>query len=296
MVADIRVLDKKQGTFKQLTSASAVKQDLIISAYKPTEDFEKSFALKAGTEEGVWEFVNNHLKKLPIVVETEGIIEIISERQNFLLFDRMVAFHVERGIAVPISSADFYAGLKQRYEERDGMYFLPEQAAEYDQKRLAAKGVGQLSLFVNDEKSAIQWLRLQLEKQPQTFQEIQPKFLQELHKSKHEKLPELLELLEENFLKDDEGKWYIPDPNKQIDLDRLRERSLLREFNSYKEGKGRLKEFRTEALRAGFKDAWSKQDYQTIVAVAKRIPDKILQEDVTLLMYYNNASIRMTGK
>ena len=84
----------------------------------------------------------------------------------------MVAFHVERGIAVPISSADFYAGLKQRYEERDGMYFLPEQAAEYDQKRLAAKGVGQLSLFVNDEKSAIQWLRLQLEKQPQTFQEI----------------------------------------------------------------------------------------------------------------------------
>ncbi|HOB21372.1 MAG TPA: DNA methylase, partial [Bacillota bacterium] len=235
-------------------------------------------------------------KKLPIVVETEGIIEIISERQNFLLFDRMVAFHVERGIAVPISSADFYAGLKQRYEERDGMYFLPEQAAEYDQKRLAAKGVGQLSLFVNDEKSAIQWLRLQLEKQPQTFQEIQPKFLQELHKSKHEKLPELLELLEENFLKDDEGKWYVPDPNKQIDIDRLRERSLLREFNSYKEGKGRLKEFRTEALRAGFKDAWSKQDYQTIVAVAKRIPDKILQEDVTLLMYYNNASIRMTGK
>jgi len=296
VVADTRVLDKQQGTFKQLTSTAAVKQDLIISAYKPTREFEKSFALKAGTEEGVWEFVNNHLKKLPTVVEVEGIIEIISERQNFLLFDRMVAFHIERGIAVPISSADFYAGLKQRYVERDGMYFLPKQAAEYDQKRLAAKGVGQLSLFVNDEKSAIQWLRLQLEKQPQTFQEIQPKFLQELHKSKHEKLPELLELLEENFLKDDEGKWYIPDPNKQIDLDRLRERSLLREFNSYKEGKGRLKEFRTEALRAGFKDAWSKQDYQTIVAVAKRIPDKILQEDVTLLMYYNNASIRMTGK
>ena len=62
MVADTRVLDKQQGTFKQLTSTAAVKQDLIISAYKPTREFEKSFALKAGTEEGVWEFANNHLK------------------------------------------------------------------------------------------------------------------------------------------------------------------------------------------------------------------------------------------
>src|SRR6266436_9292345 len=36
VVADVRTLDKKQGSFHQVTS-TAVKQDLVISAYKPTE-------------------------------------------------------------------------------------------------------------------------------------------------------------------------------------------------------------------------------------------------------------------
>jgi len=35
VIADVRTLDKKQGSFQQVTSASAVKQDLVISAYKP---------------------------------------------------------------------------------------------------------------------------------------------------------------------------------------------------------------------------------------------------------------------
>jgi hypothetical protein len=35
VIADVRTLDKKQGSFKQVTSANAVKQDLVISCYKP---------------------------------------------------------------------------------------------------------------------------------------------------------------------------------------------------------------------------------------------------------------------
>src|SRR2546426_404290 len=37
VIADVRTLDKGKGTFKQVTSGGAVKQDLIISAYKPNE-------------------------------------------------------------------------------------------------------------------------------------------------------------------------------------------------------------------------------------------------------------------
>ena len=43
MVADVRTLDKKQGSFKQVTSSAAVKQDLVISAYKPRSGFEQRF-------------------------------------------------------------------------------------------------------------------------------------------------------------------------------------------------------------------------------------------------------------
>jgi hypothetical protein len=66
---------------------------------------------------------------------------------------------------------------------------------------------------------------------------------------------------------------------------------LLKEFQQYFEAKGKLKVVRTEALRAGFKEAWQKKDYTTIVDMAKRIPDAVIQEDQALLMYFDNASL-----
>jgi DNA modification methylase len=328
VIADVRTLDKKQGSFKQVTSASAVKQDLIISAYKPNGGLEDRFKLIAGTEDGVWDYIRTHLGKLAPPAIKNGSMEINPERMNYLLFDRMVAFHVQRGVTVPLSAAEFYAGLAQRFPERDGMYFLPEQVAEYDKKRMKVKEVLQLQLFVTDEASAIQWLKQQLTRKPQTFQEIQPQFLRELHKTKHEKLPELSELLEQNFLrydgkgevpsqihsylssnfkelrnlpKDDErlrakakDRWYVPDPNKASDLEKLRERALLREFEEYRKSKQkRLKVFRLEAVRAGFKKAWQERDYATIIAVARKIPESVLQEDPKLLMWFTNSLTRM---
>ncbi len=198
VVADVRTLDKQQGSYRQVTS-TAVKQDLVISAYKPNGGLEDRFKLTAGTEEGVWDFCRTHLKQLPVFVSKEGQAEVIAERQNYLLFDRMVAFHVQRGVTVPLSAAEFYAGLVQRFSERDGMYFLPEQVAEYDKKRMTVREVLQLQLFVTDESSAIQWLKQQLIKKPQSFQELHPQFLKEIGGwQKHEKPLELSEMLEQN--------------------------------------------------------------------------------------------------
>ena len=331
VLADVRIFDKGQGTWKQMTSSGAVKQDLVISAYKPNGGLEDRFKIEAGTEEGMWDFVRTHLKQLPVFVSKNGQAEVIAERQNYLLFDRMVAFHVQRGVTIPLSAAEFYAGLEQRFPLRDGMYFLPDQAAEYDKKRMTVREVLQLQLFVSDEASAIQWLKQQLTKKPQTFQDIHPQFLKEIGGwQKHEKPLELSEMLEQNFLrydgkgevpsqihsylssnfkelrnlaKDDptlrakgKNRWYVPDPNKAGDLEKLRERALMREFEEYRESKQkRLKIFRLEAVRAGFKNAWQECDYATIIAVARKIPDKILQEDPKLLMWYDQAVTRTGG-
>jgi predicted RNA methylase len=196
VVADVRTLDKKQGSYQQMVSGGAVKQDLVISAYKPNGGLEDRFRLEAGTVEGIWDFVRTHLKQLPVFVSKDGQAEVIAERQNYLLFDRMVAFHVQRGVAVPLSATEFYAGLVQRFSERDGMYFLPEQVAEYDKRRMTVREVLQLQLFVIDEATAIQWLKQQILTKPQTFQDIHPQFLKELGGwQKHEKPLELSELL-----------------------------------------------------------------------------------------------------
>ncbi|WP_026486460.1 DNA methyltransferase [Caldanaerobius polysaccharolyticus] len=295
VIASVKSLDKKQGTFKQVTTHTAVKQDLIISAYKPRESFVRKFLKEAGTEEGVWDFVRQHLKNLPVVVETGGRLEVVPERLNYALYDSMIAFHIQKGATIPMGAADFYAGLRQRFPERDGMYFLPEQVSVYDTRRMRMELSGQISYMISDEKSAIMWLMSKLQDSPKTYAEIQPEFLQVLRWSKHEKTLELYELLEENFLQDENGRWYVPDVSKQSDLEKLREKRLLKEFEEYVNSSGRLKVFRTEAIRAGFKNCWRNKDYETIVKVGERLPESVLQEDQSLLMYYDNAVTKTGG-
>ena len=329
IVANVSALDKKQGTFQAVNSPTAVKQDLVISAYKPNGGFEERFEKEAETEEGVWDFVRTHLRYLPTFKGKTGEAEFIPERDPRILYDQLVAFYVRHGIPVPISSQEFQAGLREKFSERDGMYFLSHQAAEYDKKRMLVKDFIEMKLFVDDEASAIQWLRQQLKIKPQTYQEIQPQFMQQISGwKKSEQTLELAELLEDNFLKyDSSGKvpsqihsylstdyhdlrnlakddpilktkakdrWYVPDPNKEADLEKKREKALLREFEEYRQLKQKkLKVFRIEAVRAGFKKAWQDRDYQTIIDIAEKIPDATLQEDNKLLMWYDQAITRM---
>ena len=287
IVASVSTLDKQQASFKQVTTTTAVKQDLVISAYKPKEKFKRDFESMAGSEETVWMFVRQYLEQVSCTVIDGGYVRVIAERQAFLLFDRMVAYHIMKGLSVPIDAVDFYVGLKERFIERDGMYFLSGQVNEYDAVRIKYDVEhAQFDLYVSNEKSAIAWLNMQLLLMPQTYAEIQPKFMQECKPAdKHEKIPELSVMLEENFLQNDNGTWYIPDVTKASDVAKLREKRLLKEFESYIETKGKLKLFRTEAIRTGFAKLWTDKNYQLIVDTAERLPEKIISEDDKLLMY-----------
>ena len=328
VVADVRTLDKKQGSFRQVTS-SAVKQDLVISAYKPTETLETRFKLEEATVDDVWRFVREHLGNVPIFTNKVGNeADIVAERTSQMLHDRMIAFFVQRRVAVPISGPDFFMGLEERYPMRDGMHFLPDQTAEYDRRRLKVSELRQLALFVQDEATATQWVRQQLQDKPQTYQDLQPQFMQQIQAwAKHEKTVELKEILELNFLcfsgdgdvpsqihsylssnfkllrnrdKDDEilkakaiDRWYVPDPGKDSDKQRLRTRAMLQEFEECRAStKHRIRQLRTEAIRVGFKHCYDKQDYQAIIDVARKLPEQVVQEDEKLIMYYDVALMR----
>jgi len=328
IVANVSALDKKQGSFKAVNTPTAVKQDLVISAYKPNGGFEERFQQEAQTEEGVWDFVRTHLKYLPVTKRQGVSLQMVPERDPRILFDQMVSYYVRCGYPVPISSQEFQSGLLKVAFERDGMYFLPDQVAEYDRKKMTSGELQQTSLFVSDEASVIQWLRQLIKEKPQTFADINPQFMQQLGGwSKNEEQLDLRELLNQNFLcydgkelvpeqihaylstnwkelrnlsKDDPAlvakasdRWYLPDPNKTGDLEKLRERALLKEFEDYKQASKKLKVFRLEAVRAGFKKCWQDRDYATIVAVADKIPNNVLEEDPKLLMWYDQAVTRM---
>lgn len=292
IVADVRTLDKQGSSFKQVTAATAVKQDLVISAYKPKESFIREMVEKAGNEDTAWSFVRQHLSNIPVVVIKNNRIEVSAERQAYLLFDRMVAYHIMQGIPVPLDSTDFYRGLDEKFLKRDNMYFLPDQVNEYDTARITTEVENiQFELFVTNEKSAISWLYQQLDEQfcgPQTYAELQPKFMQEVKAvDKYEQMPELATILEENFLQDEKGRWYIPDVTKEVDLVKLREKNLWKEFEGYMNSKGKLKLFRSEAIRVGFSRLWKEKNYKAIVDIAERLPEQTIQEDSNLLMYYD---------
>ena len=158
----------------------------------------------------------------------------------------------------------------------------------------------------------------------QSFQSIQPRFLREIGAwQKHERALELSDLLEQNFLRyDGVGEvpsrlreqlsadtqedrvvrarardcWYVPDPRQAGDLEKVRERALLREFEEYRTSReSRLRVFRLEAVRSGFKKAWQDRDYETIIAVARRLHHDVIHEDPKLLMWCDQAETRIGG-
>ncbi|MGX7100099.1 DNA methyltransferase [Globicatella sanguinis] len=292
VVADVRVLDKQVQTMKQYSTKNSVDKDLVISAYKPSSSLENEMQQGSVSEETAWAFVRNHLHQLPVVVINGDKIEIVAERQAIMLWDRMVAYHLMNGVAIPMDAAEFYQGLDSKFLKRDGMYFLSDQVNEYDTARIVNDIEPiQFELFVTNEKSAISWLYQQLSDEfggPQTYAELQPKFMQEVKSvDKFEAMPELSVLLEENFLQDEKGRWYIPDTTKEGDVAKLREKKLWKEFEGYMNSKGKLKLFRSEAIRVGFSRLWKDKNYQAIVTIAERLPEKAIQEDANLLMYYD---------
>ena len=293
VVADTRVLDKSQSSYRQATAVNAVKRDLMISCYKPDTSLSRK-VLETGVTEGVGTFLREHLRHLPVTDGRRGKALPVRERFRDRLYDRMVAYYVAGGVSVPMTAQEFYDWVEQTLVVRDDMVFLPEQAADYERFRLTFKDLEASVLFITDEASAITWLRQQLKRKPQRMHEIQPAFLRELEVGETPNaLPELVTLLAENFITDAADRWMVPNPADAQHLEQLRTRELLKIFEAYVNGAGPLERFRGEAVLAGFSRAWGDGDYARIVKVGRRIPADVLPDLRGAFSYYRIASKRL---
>lgn len=295
VIASVAGLDKKQGGMRSITTSTGVRQDLAISCYKPSAKMINDNII---TNYDVWPFINEHLQHLPITIINGKSTEAVIERSPKILYDRMISFFVEKGVPVPLDATAFQSGLRERYIERDGMFFTASQAAEYDEKKKLAPEFVPMGIIVSDEANGIQWLKNQLRDTPKTYQEIQPEWMQAINGlRKGDILPELATLLEENFIQESNGKWRIPNIQDDVDKEALRTKALLREFKIYVETankpKGKIKEARVEALRTGFKQCYIDKDFQTIVTVGDKIPQNLLTEDEVLLQFYDIAQNKL---
>jgi len=301
VIANVAALDKKQGSFKAVTTPTAVKQDLVISCYKPSSEFNHKFQTESGVV-SIWSFVEEHLKHLPVSIVKDQKTTAVIERSPKILYDRLITYYLMRSLPIPIDAADFQITLKQKFIERDGMIFTHEQVAQYDDQKSKLGGTEQFSLvfdIIYSESDAVEWLKARLASTPQKYQDIQPDFRKANTASrKGEKEFELQTLLNENFIPLSDGCWRIPDMNEAKDREHFRTTTLLKEFSKYVEELAnpktkKLKDVRVEALREGFKSSWQKKDFVTIVSVAEMIPQNLLMEDEYLLNFYDIAKDRV---
>jgi len=300
IIANVSALDKQQGSFKAVTTATAVKQDLVISCYKPSDEFENRFNSNQ-SDVAVWDFVAEQLNHLPIHIKQDKSTAAIVERSPKILFDRLISFYLMRGLSVPVDAKEFQEGLKQKFVERDGMFFASEQASEYDEKKAITDGFSKLELdldIIHTEQDALRWLRYRLREKSQTRAELYTSFKKANPVSRKGELIDMDKVLNENFIQEKDGKWRTPDTNEAKDREALRTKVLLKEFDGYvtsinQPRAKKLKEVRVEALRAGFKKCWENKDFTTIVTIGDMIPQNILLEDEQLLMYYDIAKDRV---
>lgn len=298
VVVNVAALDKKQGSFKAVTTTTAVKQDLVITCYKPSDAIIEKFEKSEDKAKTAMDFIEELLVHLPVHLSKGESTTAVIERSPKILFDRLISYYVQKGYAIPMDAQEFQKQLRERFIERDGMFFTASQAIEYEQKKEKCSGFVPMALFISSEAEGIEWLKRELQN-PQTYSDLQPEWMKNmLPPKKGDVLPELMSILEENFIKDEEGNWRNPDPEKAADLEIIRNRRMMKEFNMYleqaqKPKAKRMKDTRLEVLRYGFKECYKQKNYQAIVIVGDHILESLLQEDEVLLQYYDIASSRV---
>lgn len=298
IIVNVAALDKQQGSFKAVTTTTAVKQDLVITCYKPSDELTFKFEESLDKSSNAMDFIEELLLHLPVHLVKENSTTTVVERSPKILYDRLISYYVRNGYAIPMDAQEFQQELRDRFIEDDGMFFTASQAVEYNDKKSKTTGIVPMALFIGSEAEGIEWLKREL-KTPQTYSELQPEWMKNMTPvKKGDVLPELSAILEENFIKDDDGKWRKPDAEKAADLEIIRGKKMMKEFNMYleqarKPKARRMKDTRLEVLRYGFKECYKQKDYQAIVTVGDHIQESLLQEDEILLQYYDIAVSRV---
>jgi DNA modification methylase len=293
IVAQVTVLDKKQGSFNQVGAPGSVQNDLIINAYKQKREFHQKFLKKAG-EFLELDFVEDHLEHLPV--------EPNIGRSEKMLFSKLLAHYVKDGYEIRLNSKQFYELLKENFKIIDGYWFKDDEISKYEEwkkanglqaiEEIAKK---QLTLFINDEKSSIIWLYNFLET-PKTYNDLLTAYNQAITKIDDE-VPELKELLDTNFIFEN-GMYRRPLTDKErAEKEEKNEKELLKAFDKIvlqaRSNSKKIKSIRKEAIKIGFIRAYQEKRFEDILAVSKKLDKDILENSSEINDFVEIARVKV---
>ena len=291
VVSNVRGFSKKQKAFNAVQGVY-VDHDLTITVYKPREGTVE--AMLTGSGDGVWAMMDEHLAHLPLWIGTETQLVVDLERTPDHLYDRLVAMHLVRRHRLDLNKLEFIAGLPERYQEREGMFFLASQVPQFERKMLSVdRSEGVLPVFL-DRRSAIAWLRAELGSTPTTLQKLTPRFMQasSAWADKNEPLPELLEILQDNFVEGENGRWKVPDPKNQAELERAKRQRDLRKAQDWAGAQGRGGVPSIDAIRTLLDWILEEDRLDIYSSIKGRIPAGFLEDEtVSMLVFVLNGRL-----
>ena len=125
----IGIFDKKQRSFKQVTSTGAVGYDVVVNCYKPKSSIKNGIEGKT-TKEAIVGFLADQLQRLQL---THG-----DERTARMLHSKTIGFFMLQNKPLGnLSFEDFLKILKKNFRSIDGYWYLPYQRPRTEgQKRL----------------------------------------------------------------------------------------------------------------------------------------------------------------
>lgn len=279
IIAQVSILDKKHGTIKQITAPGAVKNDLVINAYKPNEDQNSKYwkIANEGFEHG---FIEDYLRHLPI--------EPNIERTEKMLYSKLLTQYLNNELDIRFNANKFYMLLSESFKLIDGYWFLDRQISEYEEwkREKGLKAIEEISkkqstLFVSDENSSLIWLYNFL-KTPKTYSDILTAYNQAITNLDDE-IPELKELLNINFIFED-GMYRRPLTDKErTEKEEKNEKELLKNFGTIllkaRSSNKKIKSIRKEAIKLGFAKAYQEKRFDDILAVANKLEKEILENN-----------------
>lgn len=287
VVAQVAALDKQQGSYKQVTEVNAVKNDLVINAYKPRQSFEEQVIRSAGVGQER-AFMKQHLDMLPTVPNIERTPE--------MLYSKLLAYYVQHGYRIQYNADLFYRLLDREFPEADGYHFRDEaQRGEYEARKLKLKqkDLAQVPIFVLDERSALQWLWHFLD-QPRSYSDIYTAYVKAMQ-AREDEIPELRTLLDENFVRSN-GNYRRPDVATKQELEQKRQARLQREFDDYlsqaRAGR-KLKDVRKEAIIVGFTQAYRQQRFADILIVGRKLDKKLVEASTEIFDFMDIAEAKV---
>lgn len=220
--------DKVQRSFKGIKGEKGkekvISKDVLLNLHKPHTPLLRNRELtRIDDVEGfVLQQIKEHLQYLPPdAPPSERTVDAIT---------RAVQCRVlEQGCSMQGFSAGFVADVLHEAQRKYALI-------EVDGAWFPANGYLN-NLVVRNESSAILWLTGLLSKKPLRLDEIDPLWKQERLKGSYKGNMGLQDLLDDFFIKNDDGTYRVPDDHERHALKGQTEERALRECDRYLEGK-----------------------------------------------------------